>query len=313
MVIAVVILIILAVILGGAYYAFNTAFLMPKDRTEDVYKLPKSLQNTKGKEEMKALIAEMSEIDFEPVSITSHDGLKLFGRYYHVADGAPLQIQFHGYKSYGIRDFCGGNKIARESGFNTLIIDHRAHGESEGRVITFGIKESRDCVSWAEYALDRFGEDVPVILAGISMGGASVLMASGLELPSNVKGIIADCPFANPLEIIKFSSQDMDLPAIIKVLTGPFAILGAKIYGKFDLKSASAEEAVKKTKVPIMIVHGENDKVVPHTMSERVYRANPDMIRWETFPEAGHGVSYIFDTPRYEKITSEFVDMCLKK
>lgn len=313
MVIAIVILIILAVILAGAYYAFHVAFLMPKDRTEDVYKLPRSLQNTKGKEAMKALIHEMAEIKFEPVEITSFDGLKLFGRYYHVADGAPLQIQFHGYKSYGVRDFCGGNKIAREKGHNTLIVDHRAHGESEGRVVTFGINESKDCASWAEYALDRFGEDVPVILAGISMGAASVLMASGLDLPKNVKGIIADCPFSKPTEIIKFSSMDMELPGIMRVLSVPFAVLGARIYGGFNLNANSAEEAVKKSKVPIMIIHGEDDKVVPHTMSEKIYKANPAMIRWETFPEAGHGVSYIFDTPRYEKITNEFIEMCLKK
>lgn len=312
MVIAIVLILIAASVLGGAYYAYHTAFLMPEQKTEEVYKLPKSLQNVKGKEAMKELIHEMAQIDFEPVWVTSHDGLKLFGRYYHVKDGAPVQIQFHGYKSYGIRDFCGGNKLARERGHNTIIIDHRAHGESEGRVITFGIKESMDCVTWAKYVMDRFGEDVPVILAGISMGGASVLMASGLELPPNVKGIISDCPFSEPLEIIKYSSQDMDLPKIVKVLTGPFAVLGAKIYGGFDLKSNSAEEAVKKTKVPIMIVHGEDDKVVPHYISEKVYKANPEMIRWETFPEASHGVSYIFDTPRYAKITNEFIDMCLK-
>ena len=306
------VLVVLAVIFGGAYYAFNTAFLMPKDRTEDVYKLPKSLQNVKGKEAMKELIHEMNQIEFEPVWITSHDGLKLFGRYYHVADGAPLQIQFHGYKSYGIRDFCGGNKMARERGHNTLIIDHRAHGQSEGRIITFGINESKDCKSWAEYALERFGPDVPVFLAGISMGAASVLMASSLDLPENVKGILANCPFSKPTEIIKYSSMDMDLPGIIKVLSVPFAVLGAAIYGGFSLNSNSAEEAVKKTKVPILIIHGEDDKVVPHAMSEKIYKANPEMVSWETFPDASHGVSYIFDTPRYEKLTNKFIDECLK-
>lgn len=303
--------IIVLVVFGGAYYAFKTAFLMPKDRTEDVYKLPRSLQFEEGKEEMKALIKEMDQIPYESVFIKSYDGVNLYGRYYHVKDGEPLQIQFHGYKSYGIRDFCGGNKIARERGHNTLIVDHRAHGKSEGKVITFGIKESRDCVSWAEYARERFGDNVPVILAGISMGAASVLMASGHELPDNVKGIIADCPFSKPLEIIKFSSKDMDLPGIIKSLTVPFAILGAAIFGRFWLTSNSAEKAVLNAKVPIMIIHGENDAVVPYYMSERIYKANSSKITWETFPDAGHGLSYIVDKERYKEITNGFIDKCL--
>lgn len=312
MIIAIVLIMVL-VVLGGGYFAFNMAFLMPKNRTEDVYKLPRSLQTEAGKYEMRSLIDEMNKIPFEPVTIKSYDGLKLFGRYYHVKDNAPLQIQFHGYKSYGIRDFCGGNKIARERGHNTLIVDHRSHGQSEGRVITFGIKESRDCVSWAEYAKDRFGEEIPVFLAGISMGAASVLMASGHALPKNVKGIIADCPFSRPAEIIKFSSNDMNLPKIVKTLSEPFAIIGARIFGGFGLNSNSAEEAVVKTRVPIMIIHGENDKVVPHEMSKKVYEANPSMITWVSFPEAGHGLSYIVDKERYKKLTNEFIDKCLEQ
>ena len=311
MIIAIVLIMVL-VVLGGGYCAFNMAFLMPQNRTEDVYKLPRSLQTEAGKYEMRSLIDEMNEIPFEPVTIKSYDGLKLFGRYYHVKDNAPLQIQFHGYKSYGIRDFCGGNKIARERGHNTLIVDHRSHGQSEGRVITFGIKESRDCVSWAEYAKDRFGEEIPVFLAGISMGAASVLMASGHDLPKNVKGIIADCPFSRPAEIIKFSSNDMNLPRIVKALSEPFAIIGARIFGGFGLNSNSAEEAVVKTRVPIMIIHGENDKVVPYEMSKKVYEANPSMITWVSFPEAGHGLSYIVDKERYKKLTNEFIDKCLE-
>ena len=312
MIIATVFIIVL-VVLGGAYFAFNTAFLMPQNRTEDVYKLPRSLQTEAGKYQMRELIDEMNQIPFEPVTIKSYDGLNLFGRYYHVQDNAPLQIQFHGYKSYGIRDFCGGNKLARERGHNTLIIDHRAHGMSDGRIITFGIKESRDCVSWAEYARDRFGENIPVFLAGISMGAASVLMASGHNLPKNVKGIIADCPFSKPADIIKFSSMDMSLPGIVKALSVPFATLGARLFGGFGLNSNSAEEAVLKTRIPIMIIHGENDKVVPHEMSKKVYEANPSMVIWESFPEAGHGLSYIVDKERYKKLTNEFIDKCLEQ
>lgn len=303
---------VLVAIFGGAYYAFKMAFAATQERDGDIYSLPRGLQFEKGRAQMRELINEMDSIPYEEVYITSYDGLKLFGRYYHVADGAPIQIQFHGYKSMGVRDFCGGNKIAREKGHNTLIVDQRSHGKSQGKVITFGIKERFDCVSWAEYCRKRFGEDVPVILAGISMGAATVLMSSELDLPLNVKGIIADCPYAVPIDVIKHSSSKMELPAIIKVLTEPFAILGAQLFGKFNLLSTDAISAVKNARVPILIIHGEDDKIVPCQMSERVYDSSPNMIRRETFPEAAHGVSYIYDTPRYEKITNEFIDMCIK-
>jgi len=312
MVVGIVLAIVIAAILAGAYYAFTVAFSMPKNREEDIYKLPRGLQFEKGKAEMRALIKEMAEIPYEAVTIKSYDGITLFGRYYHVADGAPVQIQFHGYKSMGVRDFCGGNKLAREKGHNTIIVDHRSHGNSQGNVITFGIKERHDCLSWAEYAKERFGEDVPVILAGISMGAATVLMATELDLPSNVKGVIADCPYSKPIDIIRLSSQQMELPGIIKALTEPFAILGARIFGKFNLLEANAVDAVKNAKVPILIIHGLDDKVVPHEMSEGIYNAAPQNIRRETFPEAGHGISYILDTPKYKRVSDEFIDYCIK-
>ena len=66
--------------------------------------------------------------------IAVFDGLKLGGRYYHVRYEAPFVIQIHGYRGTAVRDFCGGNKFARESGYNSIVIDQRVHGESEGQV-----------------------------------------------------------------------------------------------------------------------------------------------------------------------------------
>ena len=165
---------------------------------------------------MLSLIRQMDEIPYEAVTISAQDGTKLAVRYYHVRDGAPLQIQLHGYRGTALRDFCGGNKLARESGQNTLVVDQRAHGKSGGTTITFGIRERLDCLCWVEYASQRFGSDIPVFLSGVSMGAATVLMASELELPANVVGIIADCPYSSPEAIIrKVCQQDMHLPPVL--------------------------------------------------------------------------------------------------
>lgn len=298
--IAALCLIIIIFILSVSYWAYRKAFY--SNRKYDIYDIPKGEQYQKVKDKMLGLIAEMDALPYEKVVITSRDGLKLCGRYYHVADNAPLQIQFHGYRGSAVRDFCGGNKLARKNGFNTLLIDERAHGESGGKTITFGIKERYDCLAWIEYAEKRFGDKVPIYLAGVSMGAATVLMASEFDLPANVRGIIADCPYSSPPEIIKKVCSQKISPAIVY----PSIKLGAKLFGKFNLEEASATEAVKKAKVPILLLHGEDDRFVPCDMSKKIAESN-DKITLVTFPGAGHGISYIIDPERYENAIREFV------
>ena len=247
---------------------------------------------------------------FEPVSIRSHDGLKLAGRYYHRKDGAPLIICFHGYRGTPIRDFAGGSLINLNAGYNVLMIYERAHGESEGHAITFGIEERKDVLSWIEYAVDRFGPDVKILLNGISMGAATVLMASGLPLPSNVKGIVADCPYTSPRAIIrKVCREDLGIPALP---AWPFLLLGARLFGHFRLNTAAdASRAVKRSPVPILLIHGDDDRFVPLSMSLEIARSNPGKIDLQIFHGAGHGISYLTDPVRYEETVLKFYRKCL--
>jgi pimeloyl-ACP methyl ester carboxylesterase len=181
---------------------------------------------------------------------------------------------------------------------NTLVVDQRAGGKSEGTTICFGIKEKYDCLEWIKYAIDRFG-DIPIMLTGVSMGGATVLMASELDLPKNVKCIVSDCPYTSPYEIIALECEKMGIPAKLGM---PFVCLGARIFGNLKLSGEGAEKAVRNTKVPILLVHGEDDDFVPFEMGKRIYEANPEMITFEAFPNAAHGISFIVDTERYEKL-----------
>lgn len=295
------------ILLAGSYYAYRIAFYAPPRGRDQVVK-PKDPQYDPYREEMRRLFRQLSERPCEFVSITSRDGLKLSGRYYHVKDDAPLDIGFHGYRSHPFTDFSGGTELSVQMGHNVLLIDERAHGRSEGKTIGFGISERLDLLEWVNYAVDRFGEDVKILLYGVSMGGATVLMASDLPLPENVRGIIADCPYSKPLDVILHVGKQRSLP---DWLIRPFAILGARIYGGFDLLETDAERAVQNTKVPILIIHGEADHYVPCEMSELV-SANPAMVERHTFPDAAHGISYLVDTPRYHKIVKAFVQKVLE-
>ena len=312
MTILMILLILAIVVLLAAYICYRIAFWAPKRvLDEDVQiHLPEGEQYLKVREGIERCVSNMLNRPFEPVTITTFDGKKLYARYYHVADDAPLQIQFHGYKSSAVLDFCGGSLYAGKIGHNALVVDQRSHGKSEGKAITFGVLERKDVLCWIDYARSRFGEDVRIILAGLSMGAATVLMATDQPLPANVIGVVADCPYSSPGEIIKtVSSRDMHIPG---GLMYPFIKLGARIFAGFDLEENSAVSAVKNTPVPILLIHGTGDKFVPCDMSREIHAANPDMITLVTIPDAGHGLCYMTEPKMYEDAMQEFFARILK-
>ncbi len=256
-----------------------------------------------GRRYCRELIESFIKIPYEDVYTESFDGLKLHARYYHTNDGAPLQIQFHGYRSVSVRDFSGIGAEALKMGHNVLLIDERAHGLSEGSVISFGINERFDVKTWAEYAVSRFGGQTKIILAGISMGAATVLMASELELPKNVIGILADCPYSSPSDIIKkVTSKDVHLPA---ALLYPFTKLAARLCG-FNLEASSAKEAVMNTEIPILLIHGTKDNFVPIEMSDKIAEAGKT-VTYKKITDAAHGLSFIKDYDSYMAAYNEFL------
>ncbi len=293
-----------AAVLLAARWAFAQAFAPP--RGLDPTALPEGEQYERERPQMEALIKEMAAIPYEEIIISARDGTPLFGRYYHVSDNAPLQIQMHGYHGSALRDFCGGNKIAREAGHNTLVVDQRAQGRSGGRAVAFGILERYDCLAWIEYAKRRFGNR-PVILTGVSMGAATVLMAAGLPLPDTVKAVIADSPYSSPEAIIRLVCAERGIPPALAM---PFVRLAARLWGGFRLRAASPVDAVRHAAIPILLIHGEEDRFVPCAMSAEIADAAPALCRRETFPQAGHGISFLADRARYVAVIDDFLAAC---
>ena len=294
---------ILLLILSGCVYTYVICFHVPRKHYENPYQRVNTPQFRSVQHLMDQGTQILESTDCEDVTITSYDGLKLHGRYYAVQDGAPVIIAFHGYRSAALRDCAIGFSLGLKYGYNVLAVDQRAHGKSEGRVITFGIKERYDCRSWVAYISERFGADRPILLSGVSMGAATVLMAADLALPKNVKGIIADSAYSSPANIIRKVCRDIGYPV---KLTYPFVRLGARIFGFFDLEAASAVRSVENTNLPILLIHGEKDLFVPCEMSQMIHE-NAANSRLYTFPDAGHGLSYLTDPSRYEQICLEFM------
>lgn len=305
-VIAVAILLLFAFL----YILYDMAFAPRRKYSSISRRIPNDDQYGPIRSRMLSNIDKLEALECEPVTTKSHDGLTLFGRYYKREKEDVIEIDFHGYRGHAMRDYCGGCFISKDNGISSLIVDQRSHGNSEGNAITFGVKERFDVVSWVEYVLSRFGKDTKIILSGVSMGAATVLMASELDLPENVVCILADCPYSSPKEIISKVARDRKFP---DKLVYPFIKLSAKLFASINLEAASPIEAVKNTNIPILIVHGDDDRYVPYEMGKSVFEAcASDKKKMLTVKGAGHAISYFLETEEYTKAVTEFVNDAIK-
>ena len=305
MIVVWILLALVALITVAAYLCYRMAFYAPRKETppSDVIEIPEGEIYEAFRPEMEAWAREVRGMEREEMTITSFDGLTLHGNYFEYAPGAPIELMFHGYRGSAERDLSGGVQRCFALGRSALIVDQRCSGRSEGKVITFGVREHRDCLSWVEFMVKRFGPDVKIILTGISMGASTVVMAAGKPLPENVIGVLADCGFTSAKDIIKVVIKKMGLPP---APCYPFVKLGAKLFGGFDLEEYSPMEALKTATKPIIFFHGEDDDFVPCAMSETMYEACSSRKRLVTVPGAGHGLSFPIDQEAYLKAAGEF-------
>lgn len=249
------------------------------------------------------LINSLLEVPYEDAYIKSYDRLKLHARVYENKKSNKLVIMFHGYRGTAVRDFSGGAKLMIDLGYNVILVDQRAHGQSKGHNITFGNKEKRDVLAWIKYGQERFGEDKELVLVGISMGAATILFASKY-IPGGVK-LICDCPYTTEREIMEESIKNMKLSPRFFF---PILNFSSVLFSGASLNKDDAHENVKNCNHKILIIHGDRDTIVPYQYSYRLYEENKDKIRYELFPNTEHGVSFVTDTPRYKKIVTDFIN-----
>ena len=295
--------VLLFVLAASAVCFFLVFYSAPRKDPGDRIDIPDGEIYEVYREQMEAWVRQTRQMPQEDVSIRSFDGLTLRGKYYEYAPGAPIELMIHGYRGSSERDMSGGVQRAFRLGRSALIIDQRASGRSEGNVITFGVREHRDCLAWVDFMVKKFGPDVKIILTGISMGASTVLMASGQELPENVIGILADCGYTSAREIIHKILRQIHLPIR---LVYPFVKLGARLFAGFDLEQADARKAVRNCTRPVIFYHGDGDDFVPWEMSRDNHAACPSRKKLVIIPGAGHGLSFPADQERYVAELREF-------
>lgn len=253
-------------------------------------------------------IGWVADQNFERLTLTSRDGLKLSGYYLPASKPTDkLVILTHGYLGNAKQMGLFGQHYHNDLDYNIFMPDARGHGKSEGNYYGFGWPDRLDLIDWTQLLVEKLGTDIKVAYHGLSMGAATVLMASGEEeLPSQVKAIIADSPYASVYQLFQYQMNRMfHLPAF--PLLDSTSVL-TKIRAGYSFREASALKEVEKTSVPILYIHGESDTFVPTELTKDLYRHTSSDAELYLVPNANHGESIALDEDKYNMKIDQFLN-----
>lgn len=292
-----VIIIILLVLIFSVNYAFKNIILGTKKTKEDAF----DILTKRGVYDVK----RFDNIDFEELEVISEEGYKLKGYYIDKkTNSKKVVIIVHGYTAnhYIATQF---SDMFLEEDFNVLLIDVRAHGESEGKYATYGFYEKKDLDLWVELMRDRLGKDAVIGLHGQSMGAATVLMYGGSYDKANF--IIADCPYSTGRGVVKYQFKE-----VAKVPFFPlyqFTNLKIRFLCKFSMDDISPRDKIKYKKVPVLFIHGTGDKLIPYTMSEEMFKCKVgDHNKLLLIDGADHVCAYAENKEKYISTVKEFLN-----
>lgn len=251
------------------------------------------------------------DLNPEDLSLTDPMGNELRAWFVPVKDSKKFVICVHGYKCNGPDECSHLLPFYNETlGFNYLLPDHAAHGRSEGKYIGFGSYESENLLLWIKYLIERFGEDIEIVLHGISMGATTVMLANDSNPPEQVKAIIEDCGFTSAEDIINNTMKNklgIPCPHITKAI-----ILYCRLFRGYDMRQADCVERMNEAKNPILFIHGTADPTVPFAMGEKLYNACTTVEKDKLFVEGAiHAYCYYDAKEAYDKKVTDFLNQHL--
>jgi uncharacterized protein len=309
-------LIITVIVLGGAAnYIYNVA-INRNDEAITLYGSDEAVEAVSALEEEQKRLQELrswtEKQDFEEVEIQSDDGLTLSARYLkNDAPNGKTVILAHGYKGNN-EQLPEVTRYYYEKGFNILKPDARGHGKSEGEYIGYGWHDRHDLRNWIDYLVDDKKEKF-IFLHGFSMGASTVLMASGEELPREVRGIIADSGYTSVKEEMVHQLKYLyDLPSFPLM---DVTSMVTEVRAGFSFEEASALNQVKKKRndLPLFIIHGEKDELVPSEMASRLYENTSGMKELWIIPDVGHTEGFLEEEEEYRLRLTEFIEEAMQQ
>jgi len=308
-ILTITLVIIAAVLIGGAAYLLDYA-LLQGDRTErDAERLALVRRQYPGTVEwMDSLKANGVMRD---TFIVNNGGVRLHA-YYAAKDCARgTAVLSHGYQDNALTMMMLGRVYRDSLDFNIMVPDHESHGQSEGEAIGMGWKDHINLERWIAVA-DSLWDDTPIILHGVSMGAATVMMCSGDELPPAVRGIIEDCGYTSVWD--EFAHEIVNqfgLP--VHPLMDIASLMCDMRYG-WNFREASALEQVRRSTLPMLFIHGDADTFVPTYMVYPLYEAKAvGYKRLWIAPGSTHAAAYYDHPAEYVGLMKDFVTRVIDK
>ena len=223
---------------------------------------------------------------------------------YFPQEGHKYAILFHGYTGAAWQMAPYG-KMYYDMGWSILTPDALAHGDSDGDYIGMGWLERPDVIGWINTIISEDTE-AEIVLHGVSMGGATVMMAAGENLPDNVKCIVEDCGYSSVWDEFRLQLKNVfHLPAFPLL---DAASLMSKIRAGYSFKEASSVNQLRKATVPMLFIHGDADTFVPFSMLDVVYEACASAEKEKlVVHDAAHGAAADTDPELYWNTVTVFV------
>jgi len=255
-------------------------------------------------EEFKTFASDLENCGCEDVEIVSRDGIRLVGHWYECENAERVIIAMHGWRSSWSSDFGAISSFWHNNKCSVLYAEQRGQNNSGGNYMSFGLLERYDCLDWIYWVMERTWSSLPIYLGGVSMGATTVLMASGLDLPDKVKGIVSDCGFTSPKAIWEHVAEsNLHLPYRLCSLMADELCLK-----KIQMRAGdySTVDAMKVCHIPVMFIHGTDDTFVPIEMTYENYKACASPKRLLVVPGANHAMSYFLNREEYESAMKSF-------
>ncbi len=294
---------------------FLTTFIMflfvSKKREKDFSPMAKAVEETlkpfknlidKGN---KWIENQYKKKQVKDIYIKNGEGLKLHAIYIENKKNKGIMLEDHGYRSTSKRDIYPSCYHYYNLGYSLLLIDNRTAELSEGKYITFGVKESNDIISWVKYLNKKYPKK-DIILAGVSMGASAILMSMNrIEDNMNVKGIIADSAYISGYDEVKYCiNHYFKIPGILFI---DMINIWCKLIAKFDLKGKNIIRSMRNSKIPVLLIHGKEDDFVPPVNSIITFKKYKGPKKLILFEKASHGISYLVKPKYYVNAVKEFL------
>lgn len=247
----------------------------------------------------------VKDVELDEWTITSKDGLKLWAQFYPAKQESHRYVlAVHGY-TVDHRDIAPAIVPFAEQGYHVLTPDQRGRGNSEGDYLGMGWLEKDDVVSWVD-AIVQKDPQAQIVLYGESMGAATVMMAGGEKLPSQVKAIVEDCGYTSAYNMFKDQLKErFGLPEFPFL---PAADLIGRLRAGYSFRDADAKKQLESCDLPILFIHGGADDYVPTYMGEELYAAYEGEKELLIVEGAGHGASADVDARLYYDTVFAFLN-----